>query len=73
MLERLLHLKIFCIEHSESLKVLKISESQWSKIEEICEALRPIAQLTTELEHEKLDITQFVAFWKHVQAGSDRF
>ena len=61
---RLLELKGFCQQQSRNFKALEVPQSKWELLKEITNVLEPIAQLTSELQHEKLDITQFVAYWK---------
>ena len=64
MIERLLDLKAFCQEKAPLFKGLRISEQRWGKLKEMCNVLKPVAELTSRLQHEQLDVTQFVAFWK---------
>lgn len=64
MLERLLVLKEFCIEKSETLPGLRLSSARWDALAEMCAVLKPMAQLTTQLQYEDLDVAQMVGFWK---------
>lgn len=64
MIVRLLDLKEFCEQKSQLLKGLNVSGSKWSSFQEIQEVLKPVAELTARLQHEQLDVTQFVAYWK---------
>lgn len=64
MLEGLLKLKEFCVEKSATLPGLKLSAVRWNAIQTLCNALEPVALLTTQLQYEDLDVTQMVAFWK---------
>lgn len=64
MIERLIELKDFCQAKAPQLQGLKISDKQWDSLKELLIVLKPIAQLTTRLQSEQLDVTQFVNFWK---------
>lgn len=77
MIVRLLELKEFCEHKSPLLRGLNISAEKWKSLKEICDVLKPFAELTTHLKSEKLDVTQFVGFWKLAmfkveQQGSDK-
>lgn len=64
MLDSLLELKDFCIENSATLPGLKLSAARWNALSRMCAALKPMADLTTQLQYEDLDVTQMVAYWK---------
>lgn len=64
MLGRLLQLENFCKNQAKHVPGLHLSEIVWKKLKELYEALAPVAELTQQLQSEKLDVTQFVSFWK---------
>lgn len=64
MIVRLLELKEFCEHKAPLLKGLNISATKWENLKEICDVLKPIAELSSRLQNEQLDVTQFVGFWK---------
>jgi hypothetical protein len=64
MLKRLVELRDFCDEYKSFDKNLSLTEDQWNKIINLLEILRPVAELTSRLQYEQLDVSQFIAFWK---------
>lgn len=64
MIFRLLSLQNFCEEKAPLFKGLRISSKRWASLQEMHDVLKPVADLTSRLQHEQLDVTQFVAFWK---------
>lgn len=57
-------MKEFCKQKAPVLIGLKFTDVNWEKLKGMCEILKPIAELTSRLQHEQLDVTQFVMFWK---------
>lgn len=72
MIVRLLELQEFCENKADLLKGLHITARQWVQLEEISNILKPVAQLTTRLQSEQLDVTQFVSHWKMAMFALDR-
>lgn len=64
MIVRLIELKEFCEAKVAVLKGLDITAGQWKSLQEMRDVLKPVSELTIHLQHEQLDVTQFVAFWK---------
>lgn len=64
MIVRLLGLKDFCESKSPPFKGLNIPERTWKNLQEMQDVLKPVAELTSRLQHEQLDVSQFVAYWK---------
>lgn len=64
MLVSLLGLRAFCVEKSATLPGLNLSAARWNAIKGICATLKPMADLTTQLQFEDLDVTQMVGYWK---------
>lgn len=65
MLERLLELKMFCKQKENVFKGLAFSDTNWDNVTTLCEALKPLALLTTRLQAEQLDVSQFIYLWTH--------
>lgn len=72
MISRLLELKEFCENKADIIKGLHITARQWKQLEEISIILKPVAQLTTRLQSEQLDVSQFVYHWKMAMFALDR-
>lgn len=64
MLVQLLQMKEFCVQKAPLFPGLHLTPAVWKDFEDLCDALKPLAELTTRLQHEQLDVTQFVAHWK---------
>lgn len=65
MIVRLMELKEFCELNAQlGFKGLDISTQQWQNLQELRDVLKPVSALTTRLQHEQLDVTQFVALWR---------
>lgn len=72
MITRLLELKEFCEENAALLKGLAIPINMWNQLKEMAIVLEPVAILTTQLQSEQLDVTQFIYFWKNAMFALDR-
>lgn len=72
MINRLLELKEFCEENAAPLKGLSIPVNMWMRLKEMAVVLEPVAQLTSQLQSEQLDVTQFVYYWKNSMFALDR-
>lgn len=64
MVERLLTLKDFCILKEPIVPGLHLSLDKWEKMTQLHNALKPVAVLTSQLQDEKLDVSQFLFYWK---------
>ena len=64
MIERLLSLKEFCQSKEKMIPGVYLASDKWNQLHQLHEVLKPVAVLTAQLQSEKLDVTQFVFFWK---------
>lgn len=63
MLKRLLELKDFCKEIEETTSEVKLSESVWEQIKNLCDALQPFNETTIKIQHQQLTISDFYGEW----------
>jgi bifunctional polynucleotide phosphatase/kinase len=75
MLERLIELKEFIAELTNEGKNqnLKLTEQDWSRIEDIIKILKPARILTTVLQSEQLTIGDFYGSWLKCQLEISKF
>jgi hypothetical protein len=74
MMQRLLELKEFCMNHSRTeLKDVRQPEIFWDNLEKTAKILAPLADLTTKLQNEQLTIPKFNEFWIEARLELDSF
>ncbi|KAL5246159.1 hypothetical protein ACI65C_013567 [Semiaphis heraclei] len=68
MLLRLCELKDFCLEFQETMPELLISISNWNRIEEMVDTLKPAKIGLVQLQKEDITLSDFFAIWWNVIA-----
>lgn len=63
MLRRLLELKDFCQEIEDTNSDMKLSDSVWEGIADLCHALETFNDITIKIQHEQLTISDFYGQW----------
>ncbi|XP_071579126.1 zinc finger BED domain-containing protein 4-like [Temnothorax nylanderi] len=73
MLENLLLLKDYCEELSVTKfqNFVTLKDAEWSKIEEICTALRPSKICTKKLQTEQLTLSEFFGVWFETKVATE--
>ncbi|XP_011698547.1 PREDICTED: zinc finger BED domain-containing protein RICESLEEPER 2-like [Wasmannia auropunctata] len=73
MLENLLLLKDYCEELSVTKfqNFVTLQDAEWSKIEEICTALRPSKICTKKLQTEQLTLSEFFGLWFETKVATE--
>ncbi|XP_018376455.1 PREDICTED: uncharacterized protein LOC108769763 [Trachymyrmex cornetzi] len=73
MLENLLLLQDYCEELSVTKfqNFVTLKDDEWSKIEEICAALRPSKICTKRLQEEQLTLSEFFGFWFETKVATE--
>lgn len=71
MLKRLLELKDFCEEKKNKYRALRLTKTQWVKIEQLVSTLEPTYITTKILQGEQLTLTDAYKFWTNceIQTG----
>jgi hypothetical protein len=67
LLCRLIELRAFCKDCESDCPTLKIFDTQWNMIIELCKVLAPVATLTSQLQAQGLNIPDFVFLYKKAE------
>lgn len=63
MFKRLLELKTFCLKSAKDIKELHINESDWHRIEKLCEVLFPAYDISIKLQRKDLLLSDMFFAW----------
>lgn len=63
MFKRILELKAFCCESSKDIKELYIEDSDWLEIENVCDLLSPVYDMSQILQRSDLTASDFFFAW----------
>lgn len=67
MFKRILELKAFCCESSKDIKELYIEDSDWLEIENVCDLLSPVYDMSQILQRSDLTASDFFLHGTHAK------
>ncbi|CAI6354472.1 unnamed protein product [Macrosiphum euphorbiae] len=67
MLERLLELMPFCIDHANTNALLKLSVNEWTSIENLVKSLTPVREASLSLQRQDITLGDFYCTWLQTQ------